>query len=273
MSKAKIFREMHNENMFILPNAWNAGSAVVFERQGYGAIGTTSAGISYSMGKADGESISFDQLLNRVKEIVEAVDIPVTVDLERGYSEDIKMIQSYVSQLVRCGAVGINIEDGNPDNRSIDGEDYFIRKIRSIVEVRNELGQDFFINARTDAYLLNVDLRNGLLHDTIKRAKALKEAGADGIFIPGALDYETIKELRASIDMPINLYLHEDYSSIDALKDIGINRLSSGSAFARAIYSDLIRYSNELLSNYGDSIVNCNFNYAQANDFFRGGIK
>jgi len=263
------FRELHNGGMFSLPNAWNGGSAKVFEKQGFSVIGTTSAGIAYSLGYEDGEKITFDDVLRVVNEIVTVTNLPLTVDLERGYGSSLEEIQANIEKVISLGAVGINIEDGLTENRSVDSLSYFIKKIKTIVELREKLDIPFVINARTDIFLLNIGNDDEMVQMTIERAKALEEAGADCIFIPGALNEETIIELRSSINMPINLFVNSAFNDIEALNQIGINRLSSGSALARTTFKKLINISTKFNDRDCKSMLAHNFSYDAANNFFR----
>lgn len=265
---AKQFKDMHRGKLFSLPNAWNGGSAKVFEKQGFKAIGTTSAGIAYSMGYADGERIEFDDLIRVTKEIIRSVNIPLTVDLERGYGETFEDIKENVKKIILLGAVGINIEDGFPSENSVDEMECFIEKIRTIASLKKELGIDFVINARTDIYLLNVGDKDTKLENTIKRAKSLKEAGADCIFIPGALDEPMITELKNNIELPINLFVHTEFNDVERLNEIGIIRLSSGSAPVRTVFEKLIYVSDDFKNNKCESMLNHGFTYGVANTYF-----
>ncbi len=272
ISNAKKFRKLHENGLFLLPNAWNGGSAKVFEKKGFDAIGTTSAGIAYSLGYSDGENIEFDDILRVTKEIIKVVkNIPLSVDLERGYSktDDISEVLANVKSIIQSGAVGINIEDGIPENKSVDSLEYFCEKISAINCLKKELDIPFFINARTDIYLLQTgDNEQEIFEMTIQRAAALKSAGADCIFIPGALDKEIIIRLRNNIELPINLFAHPKFNNIADLTNIGINRLSSGSAPVRTVFNELIKVSESFKKNDCEQMLKHSFNYAVANKFF-----
>lgn len=269
IENAKKFRKLHKGEMFFLPNAWNGGSAKVFEKQGFSAIGTTSAGIAYSLGYEDGEKIKFDDVLRVVKEIVKVTNLPLTVDIERGYGSTLEEIETNIEKVISLGAVGINIEDGITENKNVDSLSYFIKKVKTIAELREKLGIPFVINARTDIYLLNTGNPDEMLEMTIERAKALKKVGADCIFIPGALDEETIIKLRSNINMPINLFVHDAFNDIEKLNQLGINRLSSGSALVRTTINKLINISTEFNNGECKSVLSHNFSYAAANKYFR----
>ncbi|UDQ99022.1 isocitrate lyase/phosphoenolpyruvate mutase family protein [Lentisphaerota bacterium WC36G] len=275
ISNAKKFKELHRNDrgLFLLPNAWNGGSAKVFAKQNFSAIGTTSAGIAYSLGYSDGENIQFSDIIRVTKEIVNVVqNVPLTVDVERGYSgtESLSEVVDNVGKLIDIGAVGVNIEDGLPDTFSVDNQDRFCEKIAKVAELKKQLEIPFVINARTDIYLLQVfSHRDELFNRTVERAKALKDCGADCIFIPGALDKDTIVNLRASIELPINLFVHPQFYDVKELDKIGINRLSSGSAPVRTVFNQLKTVSDEFSKLNCNEMLNHPFNYAAANEYFQ----
>jgi 2-methylisocitrate lyase-like PEP mutase family enzyme len=270
IKKAIKFQELHSNGLFYLPNTWNGGSAKIFEKEGFKALGTTSAGIAYSKGYADGEIISFDILLRTVEEIIRAVDVPVSVDMERGYAESLEEVLRNTEKIINLGVSGINIEDGLPGTQtpSVDSLDYFVDKIKAVSKMRDKIAIPFVINARTDIYLLQTGSGSDMLEAVTKRAAAVKEAGADCIFIPGALDEKTIQELRAEIDMPINLFVHSTFNDAEKLKKIGINRLSSGSAPIRTVFNKLIEISSDFRKGNCTTMLDHSFSYKSANDYF-----
>ncbi len=267
--KANYFRSLHNRHLLLLPNAWNGGSAKVFEKSGFKAIGTTSAGIAYSMGYTDGEQIEFTHIVRVVKEIAKVTSLPLTVDVERGYSNKTEDILKNIELIIEAGAVGINIEDGNPSENRVDTDKEFEEKLRAISELREKLKIPFFINARTDIYLLNISSPSAMFEETIKRAELIKNCGADSIFIPGALDRDTIIKLRKAIDIPLNLFVHQTFNDTDQLKSIGIDRLSSGSAPVRTTFSTLMETADAFNKGNCSTMLNHELDYSSANTFFR----
>ena len=186
--RAEEFMRMHMQaDMFVLPNVWDAGSARVFENQGFDAVATTSAGIAYSMGYPDGEHITLDDLAYCVKNISRRINIPLSVDFERGYSEEPQEVKDNARRLIECGAVGFNIEDGLPSSEVTPIKEQ-TEKIKSLRELKQELDIPFVINARTCAYWLKSGKEESLRYTAIERANAYAQAGADCIFIPGAMD-------------------------------------------------------------------------------------
>ena len=266
--KARIFSDMHIDNkMFILPNAWNAGSAYVFEKQGFKAVATSSAGIAHDLGYPDGEYISFNELLWVVEKMVKRVDIPLSVDIERGYGETTEEIKENARKLLFAGAVGFNIEDGLPDGE-LCPLDKQIEKIKALSELKSELSIDFVINARTDVFPLNETSEDNL-NIALLRCNAFAEAGADCVFIIGAKDDITISRLVKGISAPINIFLRDCLSSFENLDKIGVRRLSIGCNAVRYIYSKIIEMADELYSGDVSRLLNHNFSSGEANDYFK----
>lgn len=266
---AEEFMRMHTEgDMFVLPNIWDAGSARVFEKQGFGAVATTSAGIAYSMGYPDGEQITLDDLAYCVKTITRRIDIPLSVDFERGYSETPQEVKENAKRLIECGAVGFNIEDGLLNGELSPIEDQ-TEKIKVLTELKQELGMPFVINARTCVYWLKSGKEELRLQTAIERANAYAEAGADCIFIPGAMDEQTVIELTQSISAPINIILNPAFNDLKRLDEIGVKRLSIGSSAVRNIFGHIIRIADELKSGNTDTLLTTDFSYSDANSYFK----
>jgi 2-methylisocitrate lyase-like PEP mutase family enzyme len=266
--KARIFSDMHKANkMFVLPNAWNVGSAYVFEKQGFEAVATSSAGIAYDLGYPDGEDISFNDLLWFVEKISNRVAIPLSVDFERGYGETGAEVKENARKLLLARAVGFNIEDGLPDGK-LSSLDLQIEKIKALFELKRELDIDFVINARTCAYWLNVANEEDKLKISQERGNAFMEAGADCVFIPGAIDEATVIKLVQGINGPINIILNGIFNNFESLEKIGVRRLSVGSSPVRYIYSKVIDLANNLRKGNSVDLLNVDFSYGQANSYF-----
>lgn len=266
---AKKFQKMHvNGKMFVLPNVWNAGSAVVFEKEGFKAVATTSAGVAYGLGYSDGEDIDITDLGLIVEQITRRIDIPLSVDFERGYSENIDEIKKNAMYLLRSGAVGFNIEDGKADE-TLDDLDFMLEKIKTLVELKKELDLDFVINARTCTYWLNIADDKSKMKIAIERGNAFKKAGVDCVFIPGAMDDKTVKSLVDNIDAPINIILNPKYNDFEGLDKLGVARLSVGSGVVRSTFSHLIYMAKNLQDKNIDMILNHEFGYKKANNYFK----
>ncbi|ALC83525.1 MULTISPECIES: isocitrate lyase/PEP mutase family protein [Bacillus] len=247
--KYEKFRQLHSRSKtFVLPNAWDAGSAAIYQQSGFEAIGTTSAGMAVSLGYPDGENLPFDKLLEALRSIVNAVDVPISADIEAGYGKSVQEVRENVRQIISTGVVGINLEDGtgNPDAPIYDLS-LQCEKIAAIKELCDSLKMPLFVNARTDLFWLNIGNPEERLIIAINRCKAYQEAGADSIFVPGLKNTDAINILRQEISIPINLLIDAETPSLQMLSEIGIERVSTGSAPFRATVTFLKRVSEDII--------------------------
>lgn len=266
--KAKVFSAMHKrKELFILPNAWDVGSACIFQKFGFEAIATTSAGVAHSLGLPDGEQIELSDIIYLTERIAKRVDVPITVDFERAFSEDIKEAKENVKRILLAGAIGINIEDGFADG-TLSSIEYQVEKIKAIAQLKKELDLYFVINARTCTFLHNVAAEAEMLEIAVKRCNAYLAAGADCVFIPGALSNEAVLGLTSRVAGPINLLLTKTTYDTKELAALGIRRLSIGSAMARWSYGEVIKMAEKLKDHHTFEIRSTYFTLAKANEYF-----
>lgn len=246
-TKAEHFHALHiAPALLVLPNAWDSASAVLFEKSGFPAIATTSAGIAFCRGYPDGERISRDEMLDEVARIVERVDIPVTADLEAGYGIDPEEVAETVRRAMEAGAVGCNIEDGTiAGNDPLLDFQLSVERIRAAREAADSADIPFVINARTDGFL-RIGAGGKVLDETIRRADAYYEAGARSLFVPGVSDGQTIGRLAREIAGPINVLAGPKTPSVPELEALGVARLSVGGGIARAAYTLTRKAAEEL---------------------------
>lgn len=232
---------LHNGPGFVLPNAWDAGSARILERAGFPAIATTSAGIAWSCGVPDGGALDRDTMLGHLARIVGAVDAPVTADLESGYGTTADEVGQTVALAVDTGAVGANLEDA-VEGRLID-IDHAADRIRAARAAAPR--GTFVLNARTDTYFVGTS--GDVFAATIERASRYIDAGADCIFVPGVAEPDTIGQLAAAIPAPLNIVAGLA-NTIDAptLFSLGVRRVSLGGSLARAALSTVEQAAREL---------------------------
>ena len=241
--RAAEFLALHAGPGFVLPNAWDAGSARILEQVGFPAIATTSAGIAWSCGVADGEALTLETMLERVARIVAAVGVPVTADLEAGYGDTPEEVGHTVARAVAIGVVGGNIEDAA--GGSLFGVDKAVERLAAARAAAPS--GTFVLNARTDAYFAGTT--GDPFAETVARAERYVEAGADCIFVPGVNDEDTIRRLAAAIPAPLNIVAGLASNIIDAstLFSLGVKRVSVGGGLARAALSVVERAGRELL--------------------------
>lgn len=242
-AQAAALLDLHAGPGFVLPNAWDAGSARILAGCGFPAIATTSAGVAWSLGVPDGGLVSRDVMLSHVAAIVAAVPVPVTADLEAGYASSASGVATTVGLAVDAGAVGANLED------IADGSLFSVSEgAERIAAARTAApAGTFVINARTDTYFAGGF--EDPFTETITRAVSYVEAGADCIFVPGVRDTDTIRRLAAEIPAPLNIVagLANTISAPD-LFALGVARVSLGGSITRAVFALLERAGSELLA-------------------------
>ena len=236
MSNYKKFLTLYEKDTpLLLGNVWDAQSAGIMEAAGYEALGTSSAAVAKTLGYEDGENMSFEELLFVVKRIINRVSIPVSVDMEGGYSRNVDEIIGHIEKIHDLGAVGINLEDSVVhDQREILPIDDFAEMLKTIKTALKEKEMDLFLNIRTDTYLLELP---SPLKETLKRVRAYEESGADGIFVPCIVDRNDIREVTQSTRLPVNVLCMPNLPSFEILKEEGVKRISAGSF----LYNHLVR--------------------------------
>ncbi len=230
-NNAATFRQLHSAAQpLVLPNAWDAGSARLIESLGAKAIATTSAGVAWAHGYADGHHLPAHLLAATVAEIVRIVNVPVSTDIEGGYSEDLDEVEQAIHRVIDAGAVGINIEDGK------GSVDQLCHKIERARRAADRTGVALFVNARTDVFLHSLAPSESRVEVTLGRAIRYRGAGADGLFVPSVVDADEIRAIVAGIALPLNVLAWPGLPDLDELRRLGVKRLSAGSGIARALF-------------------------------------
>ncbi len=192
--QADTFRRLHEgPQILVLPNAWDAASAAMMEDAGAKAVATSSAAVAWAHGYADGDILPIPTLLAAIGEMARVLKIPLTADIEGGYSDDLAMVGETIRGVIGAGAVGINFEDG------ARSPDLHARKIETVRQAAAESGVPLFINARIDVYLKGLAKDEAALDETLRRAELYRAAGADGIFVPGPTDETLLATLAGKI--------------------------------------------------------------------------
>jgi len=247
--RAERFRKMHGGPRILgLPNAWDVASARILEEARYPAIATSSAGIAFSLGYADGQRISRDQMLEVVERIAHAVRVPVTADMEAGYGTTVKDMVETTKAVIAAGAIGMNLEDvtGDDESSQVDTGQQ-VEKIRAIRDTAASLGVPLVLNARTDIYLMPIGEAATRFERTVERLRAYRQAGADCVFAPGFSSRDTIAELVKAIAAPLNILISSGCPSLAELEEMGVARVSAGSAVMRATLGLVRRIGKELM--------------------------
>ncbi|GGI76321.1 hypothetical protein GCM10007978_12370 [Shewanella hanedai] len=246
-SRLQAFTELHTKiatpNIatqvsapLILVNIWDAASAALVQHSGAKALATSSASLAWSLGYPDGQVLPRRALLDAVSRIMSVSQLPVSVDIESGYSDNPAEVVTLVTELVNLGVVGINLEDGDQDPELLVAK---IAAIRATASCR-----DLFINARTDVFLRELAVGQDAVEMTKLRLQSYQTAGANSGFIPGLACEKIVTELANEIDMPLNLMVDNSLRTVDKLAQCGIVRFSVGPASFLNAYSALLNPQN-----------------------------
>jgi 2-methylisocitrate lyase-like PEP mutase family enzyme len=238
VDKAQALRGMHDRrSILVLPNAWDAASARVFARLGFAAVATTSGGVAWSLGYADGEQAPMTQAIEAIGRMARVVDCPLTADLESGYGATPAVVGDTVRAVIAAGAVGINLEDGLPAG-GLRGIDDAAGRLRAARDAAASAGVPIVINARTDAYLhAYPGSEADRFDETLRRGRAYLAAGADCIYPIGLSDATTIRNLVEALDAPVNIAARPGVPGVAELARLGVARVSTATRLAALAYS------------------------------------
>src|SRR5262245_33287725 len=219
-ASADLFRKLHEgPELLVLANCWDAGSARVLESLGARAMATTSAGLAWANGYPDGDALPLDRLVPVIRAIRRVIAVPLTVDVEGGYSED---VGDTIRALAAEGVAGINIEDGTAPPEALAAK----------IARAKEVAPPLFVNARTDVYLRGLAPEADRVKETLARAKRYRDAGADGIFVPKVVDSDQIRAIAEGAGLPLNVLAWPKLPPAAELIRLGVRRLSAGSGLA-----------------------------------------
>jgi len=245
--KAAAFRALHQRpGAFIIPNPWDAGTARLLASLGFEALATTSLGLANALGRPDGtNAVSLDEVIQNVKAIAEATNLPVNADLENGYADEPKLAGEAVRRAVEAGVVGASIEDFTGDaQRGVYDFQHAVERVHAAAEVAHSLPVPVMLTARAENLLRGCND----LDDTIRRLQAFEKAGADVLYAPGLRDLNTIRAVARSVGKPINVVMSMADPSITAqqLADAGVKRISVGGALSRLALGAFMEGAREM---------------------------
>jgi 2-methylisocitrate lyase-like PEP mutase family enzyme len=248
---AEEFLKFHHDNkILLLPNAWDVVTAKIYEKLGFKAIGTTSAGIASTLGYPDGQVMSLKENLSVVRKIVDSTNLPVNADLESGYSDSVEGAVVAAQAALDIGVAGINLEDST----GVEKKPFFeieevVERIKAVRSMAHDRGINLVINLRTDVYMLGKEGHAEKFKSTVKRANMYATAGADCIFVPDTGDFneQIITELVREINAPLNIIAGPNIPPVQKLEEIGVSRLSFGPRPMRAMLALLVKMKKEVL--------------------------
>lgn len=246
--KAEQFRAMHAPGrILVLPNAWDAASARIFEDAGFEAVATTSAGVSYTAGYPDGELIPRADMITITRWIARSVDVPVTADIESGFAANTSGLRETIREVIDAGAVGINLEDSiHTVTRELYPLSVAVERLRAARGAAQEAGVPLVINARTDVFLLGIGEKSARFDLAVERLNAYRQAGADCLYPIGYLDKDTIARLVKAISGPINVIGLPNMPSASELERLGVARVSTASGPARVAMTATKKFAEAL---------------------------
>lgn len=233
------FTTLHyQEKPLVIANVWDAPSAIAAQQAGYQALGTSSAAIANMLGYADGEGMAFEELLYMVRRIRAVSSLPLNVDMEAGYAHDSEGIVTHFRQLAALGVVGVNLEDSRVIKgvRTLEDPVAFSQRLSAVRSGLSAQGCPLFINARTDAFLLNLP---DALNVTLSRIAYYEAGGADGLFVPCVSDAQDIAALVQHTSLPLNVMCVPGLDDFATLGKMGVRRISMGNAVHCAIQGTL----------------------------------
>lgn len=271
VDRARKLRRMHDgPKMLLLPNAWDAGSARLFEQRGFAAVATTSGGMAWSLGYQDGEQVPLVEVLAAVARMTRACSVPVTVDFEGGYGATPQAVTASVRAVIDAGAVGINVEDGTPGHGPLRSVDEAAARIAAARSAATASGVPLVINARVDLWMHEIppDESSARMDEAVRRATAYLAAGADCIYPIGLRDRTELASLVRAIGAPVNVAAGPGVPSLEELAQMGIARVSTATRLATLALAAVDHAIGELRSSGHFDVLASAFSYADAQQLF-----
>jgi 2-methylisocitrate lyase-like PEP mutase family enzyme len=261
ISLASQFQELHQAGLLVLPNVWDAGTARIVQSAGAKAIATSSAAVAWANGYGDGHKLPTELHLATVRAVAGAVQLPVSVDIEGGYSDDPDAVADFVTAVMAAGAVGINLEDGGGPAELLCAK---------IARIRKRCGAALFINARSDVYLRNVVAKEQRVSEVLRRGALYQAAGASGLFVPRLALPAEISAVVAGTRLPVNVMATADLPAAGQLQALGVRRVSAGSSTAEAMHGAFLALSTAFLDSAQVPVLPwAALNYGQLNDLMK----
>ena len=267
LEKTIAFRALHErDRTFIIPNPWDVGTARLLAQLGFEALATTSAGYAFSLGRQD-YKVGREQMMAHVRAMVSATDLPVSADLENGFGDDPKTVAETIRLAGEAGLAGGSIEDSNGrHDQPIYKFELAVERVRAAAEAARSLPYPFVLTGRAENHLFGfTDLK-----DTIRRLEAYQDAGADVLYAPGLVSKEDIRTVVRSLDRPVNVLMGSGNTqfSLDELSEIGVKRVSVGSALCRVALGAFLRAAQEMRERGTFKFVAEAVNYREINALF-----
>jgi 2-methylisocitrate lyase-like PEP mutase family enzyme len=237
------FHRLHESGCFVMPNPWDAGSARALEQLGFAALATTSAGFAWTLGRADNEVV-LDQVLDHLRAIADAVELPVNADFEGGFAVDPQQVAANVQRAAGTGIAGLSIEDSSGDAEDpLFDFDLAVERIAAARQAIDESGTGVLLTARSEGFVVG----RPDIEETIRRLRAYADAGADCLYAPRIEDLDDVSAVVSAVaPKPVNLLINAPFTTVAEAERVGVRRISVGGTLARAAWGGFLRAAKEI---------------------------
>ena len=243
--KRRDFRRLHDAGCFVIPNPWDIGGARALQSLGFKAIATTSAGLAFSLGLAD-NAVPRDAVLDHIRTMVEASDLPVNADFENGFADAPEGVAANVRLCIATGVAGLSIEDATGNSAApLYDLDRAVERVKAARSAIDAAGEDVILVARSEVYFTH---HRDPLNEAIRRLVAFADAGADCLYAPGATSRDDISAIvKAVAPKPVNVLIHRSIGlTVADLAGLGVRRISVGGGLARAAWGGFLRAARQI---------------------------
>ena len=241
--RVAAFHRLHSSGCFVMPNPWDVGSARVLEGFGFQALATTSAGFAWTLGRADNQ-VTLDQMLEHLRAVVDAVDVPVNADFEGGFAVDPQQVGANVELAAATGVAGLSIEDSTGDEaRPLHDFDLAVERVRAARQAIDDSGTGIVLTGRSEGFVVG----RPDIDETIRRLRAYAEAGADCLYAPRVGTVEQIAAIIAAVSpKPVNLLINAPFITVAEAAALGVRRISVGGTLARTAWAGFLQAAQEI---------------------------
>jgi len=265
LDRCRVFHRLHESGCFVLPNPWDTGSARLLAQLGFPALATTSSGFAWSQGRPD-NGVSLDATLLHLRAIASAITIPVNADFEGGFAVRPDGVGVNVTKATATGIAGLSIEDSTGDAVNPLFEfPLAVERVRAAREAIDETGTHVLLTARSEGFIVG----RADLGETIRRLTAYADAGADCLYAPGLRSKADIKTVVDAVaPKPINVLVGSNFATVEALRDLGVRRISVGGALARAAWTGFLEAATEIAERGSFTALGRAISFDQINQSF-----
>ena len=241
--RVSAFQRLHSSGCFVMPNPWDAGSARALEQLGFKALATTSAGYAWTLGRPD-NGVTLDQMLEHLRVVVDAVDVPVNADFEGGFAVDPQQVNVNVKLATATGIAGLSIEDSTGDEANpLHDFDLSVERVRAARQAIDDSGTGIVLTGRSEGFVVG----RPDIDETIRRLRAYAEAGADCLYAPRIGTVEHIQAIIAAVSpKPVNLLINAPFITVAEAAALGVRRISVGGTLARTAWGEFLRTAQEI---------------------------